>query len=208
MAPCRSNGAATLTPKTEDKTDRAGFLKSYLLDLLDGVHSAFPDELAEFAGRFPELIRPPGALPEREFLEKCRRCGACIKACPYFVLKPVFKANQFDEGTPTLRAGEAYCRFCQDLPCVNACPSGALSMQNHHSLYKIADAEVLSEACLRNRGEDCQTCREKCEELATAITCPETGQPPRIDPTKCTGCGACAVFCPAYPDNAIRLIRK
>jgi ferredoxin-type protein NapG len=190
------------------KTDRAGFFKSYLLDLLDGVHAAFPDELAEFADRFPELIRPPGALPEQEFLEKCQRCGACVKACQFFAIKPVFKANDFDDGTPALRAGEAFCRFCSDFPCVNACPSGALSLQNHASLQKIATARVTAEACLRSNGDQCQTCREKCDDLAAAITCEAPGEPPLIDKAKCSGCGACAVFCPAYPDNAIKLIRQ
>jgi ferredoxin-type protein NapG len=191
------------------KTDRAGFFKGYLLDLLDGIHSAFPDELAEFADRFPELIRPPGAAPtEQLFLEKCRRCGACVKACPFFALKPVFKANEFDDGTPTLRTGESYCRFCHDFPCVKACPTGAISLENEKSLKKIATASVLSDNCLRSSGEPCQTCREKCDEQAKAITCPADSRPPHIDPTACTGCGACAVFCPAYPENAIRLIRQ
>jgi len=189
------------------KTDRTGFFKSYLLDLLDSVHSAFPDELAEFAGRFPELIRPPGALSEQLFLEKCRRCGACIKACPFFALKPVINTNEFDNGTPTLRTGEAYCHFCQEFPCINACPSGALSRQRNNSLRKIANARVIADNCLRSNGEQCQSCREKCDNLAAAITCDVDGQPPHIDQKKCTGCGACAVFCPAYPDNAIKLLR-
>jgi len=189
------------------KTDRAGFFKSYLLDLLDSVHSAFPDELAEIASSFPELIRPPGALAEQQFLEKCRRCGACIKACPFFALKPVFKANQFDDGTPALRTGESYCRFCSDFPCIEACPSGALSLQNVAALKKIATAGVQADECLRRKGEPCQTCREKCDELAGAITYPDESQPPQIDATACTGCGACAVFCPAYPDNAIKLLK-
>ena len=29
-----------------------------------------------------QAIRPPGALPEREFLGACVRCGLCVRDCP------------------------------------------------------------------------------------------------------------------------------
>lgn len=32
-------------------------------------------------------IRPPGALPESEFLAACVRCGLCVRDCPYDTLK-------------------------------------------------------------------------------------------------------------------------
>ena len=190
-----------------NKIGRAEFFKSYLFELLDGASSAFPDELSEFASSFPELIRPPGAGKEQEFLEKCRRCGACIKACPFYALRPVAQSNSFDLGTPALRVGEAYCRFCGDFPCANACPSGALAQTHLASLQKIATARVIAANCLRSNGEECETCREKCDGTVSAITCPEPGKPPLIDAAKCTGCAACAAFCPAYPDNAIKLLR-
>ena len=28
-------------------------------------------------------LRPPGALPEKDFLAACTRCGQCVQACPY-----------------------------------------------------------------------------------------------------------------------------
>lgn len=188
------------------KIGRADFFKSYLFELLDGVSSAFPDELSEFANKFPELIRPPGAGKEREFLELCRRCGACVKACPFYALRPVSQSNSFDLGTPALRAGEAYCRFCKDFPCVKVCPSGALSLAHPERLKKIATASVIATNCLRSNGEQCETCREKCDTTAAAITCPTPGKPPLIDAVKCSGCGACSAFCPAYPENAIKLL--
>jgi hypothetical protein len=41
--------------KNTSKIGRADFLKSYLFELLEGAYSAFPDELTEFAEKFPEL---------------------------------------------------------------------------------------------------------------------------------------------------------
>jgi ferredoxin-type protein NapG len=32
-------------------------------------------------------LRPPGALPEEEFLGACIRCGLCVRDCPYNTLE-------------------------------------------------------------------------------------------------------------------------
>jgi len=36
----------------------------------------------------PARIRPPGSLEESAFLEKCLKCGACMKVCPPAVCNP------------------------------------------------------------------------------------------------------------------------
>ncbi len=185
--------------------DRKRFFKDYLLDLLEGIDTAFDEELSSFAARFPELVRPPGACPEKEFLEKCRRCGACIKACPHFALKPVTMSNEFDLGTPALRSGEAWCRFCEAFPCIEACQSGALSIKNSDRLHKIGIAGIKPGNCLRSSGEPCRACIDKCPANPVAVVIPETGHAAVIAPEKCSGCGACLTVCPAYPDPAVIL---
>ena len=34
----------------------------------------------------PLILRPPGGLPEKEFLASCLKCGICVEACPYDAL--------------------------------------------------------------------------------------------------------------------------
>ena len=34
-------------------------------------------------------VRPPGSVPEQEFLQMCIRCGECYQACPSDVLQPL-----------------------------------------------------------------------------------------------------------------------
>ena len=36
------------------------------------------------------VIRPPGSVDEKEFLERCIKCDQCINVCPTNVLQPRF----------------------------------------------------------------------------------------------------------------------
>jgi ferredoxin-type protein NapG len=73
------------------------------------------------------VLRPPGALPEREFLRTCYRCGSCMDACPAHALQPVQGEDEDLAGTPQLDPDLQTCDNCPALPCVHACPSGALA---------------------------------------------------------------------------------
>ena len=105
------------------KINRKDFFKESLNNIGSFFNEIFSDELENLSVLFPEIIRPPGAQNEEIFQKLCNRCGECIRACPFFSLQPVFKGNQFDQGTPSLRLGEAFCRFCEDIPCIKACPT-------------------------------------------------------------------------------------
>lgn len=72
------------------------------------------------------LLRPPGALAEKDFLASCIKCGQCIQVCPYHSLKLLDLSAGIDMGTPVVDARERGCYLCDLFPCILCCPSGAL----------------------------------------------------------------------------------
>ncbi len=72
-------------------------------------------------------LRPPGALAESDFLSACVRCGLCVRACPYKTLKLAEIGDGPAIGTPYFIARDVPCEMCDDIPCVKACPTGALA---------------------------------------------------------------------------------
>jgi ferredoxin-type protein NapG len=100
------------------------------------------------------LLRPPGALAEDIFLASCIKCGQCLQVCPPQVIKLAGISQGFGIGTPYIVPREGGCILCSGLPCVLACPTGALA----HELSLGKDAEmglaVISgpDTCLSVRG--------------------------------------------------------
>ena len=75
-----------------------------------------------------KYFRPPGALPEMAFLATCTRCGACEPVCPPHAIQPVPTSGGLAAGTPSLDPRSQPCIVCLDMPCVKACPTGALTL--------------------------------------------------------------------------------
>ena len=77
-----------------------------------------------------------------------------------------------EAGTPYFIARDKPCEMCPDIPCMNACPSGALSEE----LKDINDARmglaVLldQETCLNWQGLRCDVCYRVCPLVDKAIT--------------------------------------
>ena len=84
-------------------------------------------------------LRPPGALDENFFLASCIKCGQCLQVCPPQVIKLDGISQGFGIGTPfIIPREEGGCILCSGLPCVLACPTGALN----HDLSLGKDAEM------------------------------------------------------------------
>ncbi len=100
------------------------------------------------------LLRPPGALDEDIFLASCIKCGQCLQVCPPQVIELAGISQGFGIGTPYIIPRQGGCILCSGLPCVLACPTGALA----HELSLGKDAEmglaVIShpDTCLSVRG--------------------------------------------------------
>ncbi len=168
-------------------------------ELARGVVAAVREKSAPPEG----IVRPPGALQERAFLDKCTRCDLCIRACPHFVIRkagPELGARI--GGTPVLDPRENPCHFCDGLPCIVACGPGALIVPAPGAKARIGLAKVDKDRCFMALGQPCDYCQKSCPVRPRAIKVGGFRLPAVVDAATCTGCGECAQICPA---KAIRI---
>ena len=153
-----------------------------------------------------DAIRPPGALEEDEFLGACIRCGLCVRDCPYDTLSLAAVGDDVALGTPYFTARNIPCEMCPDIPCIKACPTGALD----HALEDIDDARmglavvIDQEACIAFQGLRCEVCFNICPIRGKAIDLDmrhnaRSGKHalfiPVVHSDACTGCGKCEQAC-------------
>ena len=82
-------------------------------------------------------LRPPGAMPEHQFLALCIKCGQCLQVCPYDAIKLEDVNGKAGLGTAYIEPDERGCYLCKALPCILACPSGALEHEVADDVRKI-----------------------------------------------------------------------
>ena len=153
-----------------------------------------------------DYIRPPGALPEEDFLGACIRCGLCVRDCPYDILFLGEVGDEVATGTPYFIARTGPCEMCEDIPCVAACPTNALD----HDLEDIEDSRmglavlIDQETCIAFHGLRCEVCFNVCPIRNRAISLdmqhnPRSGKHalfiPVVHSDACTGCGLCERAC-------------
>lgn len=157
-------------------------------------------------------IRPPGALPEDEFLSTCIRCQRCADACPNHCIKATPEAaGPGRAGTPYIQPREQACMLCsrvetEQLRCTEACPSGALqpvfkTLEEVVRKAQMGVAKVDLNLCYSYNDFTCGTCLRACPVGAL-----KTGlwARPIVDEAACVGCGLCERVCIRYP-QAIRV---
>ncbi len=151
-------------------------------------------------------LRPPGALPEKDFLAACIRCEACIQVCPHDALKPTPLRDGLGAGSPQIDSRRAPCFLCNDfdeLKCIAACPSGALQDPGGIENITMGVAVIDEERCLAFNGVVCRSCWHACPFPNQAIRFDSLLRPV-IDREFCIGCGICDHACLAEP-TAIRI---
>lgn len=151
-------------------------------------------------------LRPPGALPEEDFLAACVRCGLCVRGCPYDTLHLADAGDGPALGSPFFTPRKVPCEMCEDIPCAAACPTGALDkgLADINAARMGSAVLVGHETCLNLLGLRCDVCYRVCPLIDQAITLEmhhneRTGKHATFIPTvhtdKCTGCGKCERAC-------------
>lgn len=159
-----------------------------------------------------DAIRPPGVLPESQFLDRCVRCHECTRICMTTggCLQPALLESGW-EGiwTPISVPRTGFCEYNCNL-CGQVCPTGAivrLTLAEKQKM-KMGTASFDKNRCIPwYRLENCLVCEEHCPVAEKAIKFEEKAviRPdgshavvkfPYIVESRCVGCGICVTKCP------------
>ena len=169
------------------------------------------------------LLRPPGSVPEPQFLDLCIRCGQCFQVCPGPVLQPAGGDSPLETlWTPVVVPTHAGCH--QDCNfCTQICPTGAIRPLTVRQKQKTSMglAIIDEKTCLPHAGkQDCRLCIEECDAAGyraielRSIELPLDDVPegvfsdyeleqmshieaPFVNRDACMGCGLCEYRCHA-----------
>lgn len=206
-----------MATRLDEPQDRGDFFKA-LGSLMAGFVASRVEEAVTESGA--RLLRPPGALEEFDFLLACTRCDRCLQACPQGAILRAGPQTVLASGTPYLLPRNMPCFLCEALPCIPACPEGALvwpkrkvgdRMVEGPQAVKLGTARVRTRHCLTYPHQDepaqaCTTCVDRCPFPGSAIRMGEAAPGelphPEVLAEACTGCGLCTFGCPA-PEPAI-----
>jgi polyferredoxin/Fe-S-cluster-containing dehydrogenase component len=164
-------------------------------------------------------IRPPGALAESEFLDRCIRCLECVRICQSNgkCLQPDgIHISLLDLWMPVAVMRQGYCEYNCNL-CGQVCPTEAILPLTLAEKQKtpMGLAYFNKNICIpyaENR--DCIVCEEHCPTPEKAIkfelkdvTLPDGGQRkvkyPYVERHLCIGCGICETKCPLPGESGI-----
>jgi len=186
--------------EVDPEYDRRGLIKQGVhffakpaIESVQGKIEKVNETVDKFTRRVP-LIRPPGAITERQFLQDCTRCDKCIHACPKdAIVKAPKKFGFLVMGTPYIDPTKNPCVMCDDLPCISACPDSALLPADSPADVNMGYAILSKKKCQAYDASFCQQCVIDCP-IPGAIT-QNQDQQPVFHKKICTGCGVCVSSC-------------
>jgi ferredoxin len=201
-------------PTSEVPLSRRGFVAGTVASIVMalGIQKLFGARLNAATTVLP--IRPPGSVPEQQFLQQCIRCGECFKACPNNVLQPMgFSQGLEGLWTPEVKPNWSGCdSSCNN--CGQVCPTGAIRALplEEKRAARMGLAIINFQTCLPYAGKEaCQMCVDECtaagynamEFVRVGVETDEMGAPidgtgfaaPIVLADKCVGCGLCQTRC-------------
>ncbi|MDR3432356.1 MAG: ferredoxin-type protein NapF [Rouxiella aceris] len=127
-----------------------------------------------------QVPRPPQAVVEPLFLQRCDGCGDCVQACAYGII-------YLEQQKAQLQVDYADCNLCAD--CTRACSKDALDATLP---MDTGLRPVISSQCLGRLDDGCRMCEIACP--GSAIFFNQHHQPV-VKNDQCTGCGKCKFVC-------------
>ncbi|HJT19392.1 MAG TPA: 4Fe-4S dicluster domain-containing protein [Nitrospira sp.] len=186
---------------TDPKYGRRDFFKDSVLSVAKAAQ-----EFSKHAEAIPETptpavrtdwLRPPGAVEESLFLDRCTKCNDCVKACPHGSI--VFHQQN---GTPVIFPDHTPCYLCEDFPCIAACATDALLPVESSAAVDMGTAIVSHRLC--TAAEGCHACVSKCP--MNALSMDFDAQRLVVSQESCVGCGICEQICRTVNDHiAVRI---
>jgi len=150
------------------------------------------------------ILRPPGSLPEKDFLAACIRCYRCQDACEPGAIQFYTERDGTLYHTPYVDPAKAGCTLC--LKCGPECPTGAIQvivqpgdgLPEYVAALKMGSVELEPDLCLSFKAK---RLRHRQGLLA------ELGRPPsevEASLERRGPCGECYMVCPLR-NRAIKL---
>lgn len=160
---------------------RRGLILSSLSGLL--AIQVFPLSMGTAVTEDNTMVRPPGALPEEEFMQRCIRCSQCMRICPTNIIVPSGLFGGVENlWTPVLNFtdGSSGCQL-NCTACGHICPTSAIrpiSLSEKLGIdefaekgpVRIGSAYVDRSLCLPwAMNTPCIVCQENCPVTPKAI---------------------------------------